>query len=125
MPLSPKVPSSFAGREFDQEELDLLREVVETCAGLSRTELAKTVCELLRWRRANGRLKALECRQYLELLESLGWLKLPPLRRRRPFGSTTRIPHTHRGEPGQALVGSVKECRLSRNSGPTSSFYSV
>ena len=106
---TPEVPSSFAGREFDPEELELLREVVETCAGLSRTELAKTVCELLRWRRANGRLKALECREYLELLESLGWLQLPPLRRRRPLGSTTRIPKTHRGEPGQALVGSVKE----------------
>ena len=49
---TPEVPGSFAGREFDQEELDLLREVVETCAGLSRTELAKTVCELLGWRRA-------------------------------------------------------------------------
>ena len=84
MELTPEVPSSFGGREFDLEELDLLREVVETCVGLSRTELAKTICELLRWRRANGSLKALECREYLELLESCGWVRLPPLRRRRP-----------------------------------------
>ena len=109
MPLAPEVPSRFAGREFDQDELDLLREVVETCSGLSRTELAKTVCELLRWRRANGSLKALECREYLERLESSGWIQLPPLRRRRPLGSTTRIPKTARGEPRQALVGSVQE----------------
>ncbi len=109
MELIPEVPSSFAGREFDQEELDLLREVVETCAGLSRTELAKTVCELLRWRRANGSLKALECREYLERLEGCGWVQLPPLRRRRPLGSKTRIPNTQRGEPSQALVGSVEE----------------
>ncbi len=109
MSLSPEVPGSFAGRELDREEFDLLREVVKTCGGLSRTELAKTVCELLGWRRVNGSLKALECREYLERLESSGWIKLPPLRRRRPLGSATRIPKTHRGEPGQALEGSVKE----------------
>ncbi len=109
MQLTPEVPRDFAGRDFDREELDLLRKVVKTCAGLSRTELAKTVCELLGWRRANGSLKALECREYLELLESFGWIKLPPLRRRRPVGSVTRIPKTQRGEPGQALMGSVKE----------------
>ncbi len=99
MRFTPEVPSTFGGREFDQEELELLREVVATCAGLSRTELAKTVCELLRWRRANGSLKALECREYLERLERSGWIQLPPLRRRRPLGSQTRIPKTQRGEP--------------------------
>lgn len=109
MPLTPEVPSRFAGRELDQGELDLLREVVETCSGLSRTELAKTVCELLGWRRANGSLKALECREYLERLERSGWVQLPPRRRRRPLGSSTRIPKTQRGEPRQALVGSVEE----------------
>ncbi len=106
---TPEVPRNFAGRDFGQKDLDLLREVAQTCAGLSRTELAKTVCELLEWRRANGSLKALECREYLEMLEGCGWIELPPLRRRRPVGSVTRIPKTQRGEPGQALVGSVKD----------------
>ena len=104
-----EVPRHFAGRDLDAEDLALIREVVETCAGLSRTELAKTVCELLGWRRPNGSLIALECREYLESLEECGFVRLPPLLRRRPKGSTTRIPKTARGEPGEALVGSVEE----------------
>ena len=67
----------FCGREFTAEEVSLIQEVIETCAGISRTELAYTVCELLEWRRANGGLKARECRDLLERLESQGVLTLP------------------------------------------------
>ena len=43
---------------FSVQEVTLIREIVRDCSGLSRMELARTVCELLRWRRPNGRLKA-------------------------------------------------------------------
>ena len=46
----------FTGRTFSAREMTLIREVVQDCSGLSRMELARTVCELLRWRRPNGRL---------------------------------------------------------------------
>ena len=78
------IPRSFAGREVTAAEMELIREVVESCAGVSRTELAKTVCELLGWRRRNGSLRGLECRKYLEQLEACGYLQLPEKRRRRP-----------------------------------------
>ncbi len=103
------IPHSFAGREFAREELELIREVVEPCAGISRTELAKTVCELLGWRRANGSLKGLECGEFLDRLESCGFLQLPARRKRRPFGSRTQVPVTGGGEPGRRLEGSVGE----------------
>ncbi|WP_218188145.1 hypothetical protein [Desulfosarcina cetonica] len=48
----------FCGREFSAEEVSLIQEVVDTCGGVSRNELAKTVCELLDWKRPNGGLKA-------------------------------------------------------------------
>jgi hypothetical protein len=67
----------FCGREFIPEEVLLIQEVVQTCAGISRTELAYTVCELLDWKRAGGGLKARECRDLLERLESQGVLALP------------------------------------------------
>jgi len=68
---------SFCGREFTREEVLLIREVVETCRGISRTELAHTVCELLDWKRAGGGLKGRECLDLLERLEMEGVLKLP------------------------------------------------
>jgi hypothetical protein len=36
-----------SGAPLDPTGLTLIREVVESCAGLSRKELAQTVCELL------------------------------------------------------------------------------
>ena len=68
---------SFCGREFTAEEVSMIKEVVETCTGISRTELAHTVCELLDWKRAAGGLKGRESRDLLETLEQQGILSLP------------------------------------------------
>ena len=81
-------------------------------AGLSGLEpdgAARTVCELLRWRRPNGRLKARECREFLERLDAEGALALPDKRLGRVPGSVTRVPRTAAGEPGCPLVGSVRD----------------
>ena len=99
---------SFSGREFTPQELSMIREVIDSC-GLSRTELAKTVCELLGWKRPNGSLKGVECRKFLERLEACGLLSLPARNPRRPFGSRTRVPVSKKGDPGKALVGSVEQ----------------
>jgi hypothetical protein len=67
----------FCGRIFTGEELRLVSEIVSDCSGISRLELAHTVCELLDWKRPGGGLKARECRDFLELLDSRGILRLP------------------------------------------------
>lgn len=67
----------FCGRQFNAQELRLIAEVTQDCVGISRLELAHTVCELLDWRRPGGGLKARECRDFLELLETQGILNLP------------------------------------------------
>lgn len=102
-----ETPTRYSGRQFTADELVLIHEVVESCSGLSRKELAQTVCELLGWKRPSGALKAEECREFLDRLESAGALKLPEKQRRRPVGSRTRIPVTARGERGRDLVGDV------------------
>ena len=61
-----EAPNRYSGRRFTAQELTLIGEVVETCSGLSRKELAQTVCELLGWKRPSGELKAQECREFLE-----------------------------------------------------------
>jgi len=42
---------SFSGRDFSAAELALVRETVHDFSNLSLTELSKTICELLMWKR--------------------------------------------------------------------------
>lgn len=98
----------FCGREFTREEVSLIQDVVETCGGISRTELSHTVCELLEWRRANGGLKGRECLEFLERLEGLGFLKLPESQQTGPRKGTRRHIAPETGEqPWGRLAGSV------------------
>jgi hypothetical protein len=83
---SVPVDLRFCGRLFTGPELELIGEIARDYAGLAITEMARTVCELLDWKRANGRLKDQECRQFLEHLRDQGWLKLPALRNSGPRG---------------------------------------
>jgi hypothetical protein len=99
----------FSGREFKPAELELIREVVQSCSGLSQKELAHTVCELLSWRRPSGALKTRECLEFLQRLDTAGFVGLPDKRPWRPKGSRTRVPVTGRGERGRELVGEVGE----------------
>ena len=47
----------FCGREVRGDTLREIKEIVESCSGLSRTELANTVCELWDWKRAGEGLR--------------------------------------------------------------------
>jgi hypothetical protein len=76
----------FCGRLFSEQELELMRGMAQDYASLGVTEIARTVCELLDWRRANGKLKDQECRQLLERLRDQGHLTLPPVRNSGPRG---------------------------------------
>jgi hypothetical protein len=86
----------------------LIREVVDACSGLSRFELANTVCELLDWKRPGGGLKMRECRDLLEVLESRGVLTLPA---KKTCGNTaprkSRSPAAHE-QAHSGLCGSVE-----------------
>jgi hypothetical protein len=99
----------FCGRKFSVEEVCLIQEVVETCAGISRLELAQTVCELLEWKRPGGGLKARECGDFLVRLESQGVLRLP---KKKSYISVTpqkRISPAKEKEVYSELTGSVEE----------------
>lgn len=71
----------FCGRTFYADELELMRQIAREFSALGVTEIARTVCELLAWKRPGGGLKNHECRQLLEQLEAAGFLALPELRK--------------------------------------------
>jgi hypothetical protein len=73
-------PLTFCGRTFRNDELELMRQIVQDFSGLGVTEMARTICELLEWTRPSGGLKNHECRQLLERLQAEGFLQLPEVR---------------------------------------------
>ncbi len=75
---------TFSGRSFSVSELETIREITSEFPSLTLTELSRTICELLPWKRPNGGLKNYECRQLLERLRDQGWLRLPEVRARGP-----------------------------------------
>lgn len=79
-------PFVFCGRRFLPTEIELMRALTSDFRALSLTEIARTICELLEWKRPNGRLKNHECRLLLEKLSVAGLVNLPPLRERGPRG---------------------------------------
>jgi hypothetical protein len=104
-----KDQQSFCGREFTAEEISLIKEVVNTCTGISWTELAHTVCELLDWKRAGGGLKGRECRDLLERLERQGILALPAKKSPGMTKSQKSIAPAGDGQVHSTLTGSVEE----------------
>lgn len=99
----------FCGRQFSVEDVSLIQEVVDTCGGISRNELANTVCELLGWKRPNGRLKNRECLQLLVQLEGKGILELPDKRQEGNIAARKRMAAVQPDAPYSELAGSVEE----------------
>jgi hypothetical protein len=70
-------PLRFFGRVFSTSDIQLITEITIDFPSLSLEELSRTICELLDWKRPNGRLKSLECRQMLVSLGNQGLLTVP------------------------------------------------
>jgi len=102
----PPSPLTFCGRTFSVEELELMQQIAREFAALGVTEMARTICELLEWKRPNGGLKNHECRQLLERLRDEGWLTLPGVRRLGPRGPR-RVQLTARTDPQSELRGTA------------------
>jgi hypothetical protein len=99
----------YCGRTFSVEELSEIYEIVCTCRGLSRTELANTVCELFNWKRPSGKLKTVECRQFLEYLDSKGVIDLPDRIEGCAKGVKRKVARTDKGEIPENIYGKVNE----------------
>lgn len=99
----------FCGRSFTGDEVDQIKEIVSTCNRISRTELANTVCELFNWKRPTGRLKTVECRQFLEHLATKGLLDLPDRKAGRPKGVKVTIKRIDKAQATGIITGKVND----------------
>lgn len=98
---------TFCGTAVTDDEWSVLVEIIDSC-GLSRHELARTICESLGWVRPNGHLKTREGYEYLELLEAKGLVKLPRRREQRPRGPTS-IHYTEAGRERESRQGKLSD----------------
>ena len=99
-------------RRISLQELEGARQTVRLCAGLSRKELARTICEHWGWVTATGSHKVTACLNVLEQWEHQGLLQLPAKRESMARWSTEQdgqtVPTDHTN-PGASLAGELPE----------------
>ena len=88
----------FCGQTVNAQQLNDIIEIIETFPKLTRTELANTVCELFSWKRPTGKLKTVECRQFLERLDEKGTIKLPACRKKYSNKGAVKVQRTERAD---------------------------
>jgi hypothetical protein len=96
----------FFGRIFGSSDFQLIRDLTAEFPALSVTELASTICELLEWKRPNGKLKWKECRSMLEQLQADGLISLPAVRKTAPSRPRS-IEVRAESDPQRPMTGTV------------------
>lgn len=99
----------FCGQNVTREQLQEIIEIIETFPKLSRTELANTVCELFSWKRPTGKLKGVECRQFLERLDANGIIHLPECREQFAQKAKTKVPRTGQADSQATISAKLRE----------------
>lgn len=97
-----------SGRFFTAQELQEVQDIIRMFPGLSRTELALTLCENLSWFTASGGYKVDSARQLLDKLESASLVKVPATKRQcKTPGKKAASVYNLDTDPSPELVGSV------------------
>ena len=99
----------FCGQIVKNQQLFEIAEIIETFPNLSRTELANTVCELFSWKRPTGRLKSVECRQFLERLDEKGIISLPACRKQYTNRGAAEVQRTGKADIQPTISAKLKE----------------
>src|SRR5580704_16265244 len=98
-------------------ELEAARQTVRLCSGLSRQELARTICEHWGWVTATGSYKVTACLNVLEDLERKGLVRLPSKRKTTRWSTdrasgAVRTPRTNPGAPQTGALSQMGPVRL-------------
>ena len=99
----------FCGQVVKNQQLSEINEIIETFPKLSRTELANTVCELFSWKRPTGKLKSVECRQFLERLDKKGTIRLPVSRKQYTNRGAAKVQRTEKANIQPTISLKLKE----------------
>lgn len=70
----------YCGRDFTVAELRSIKRLIADNPESTRAALSRIVCDMLSWRRPDGRLKDMSCRVAMLRMQSDGLIHLPPPR---------------------------------------------
>ena len=99
--------TTFLGRRLTRRQIADVQRTARSFPGLSRNELAHTVCEHLNLRAPGGGNRVHSARRLLEQLEELGILVLPDKDESKRRGAQKAPAWTARSEPGAEIGGGL------------------
>ena len=100
--------AKYRGRCVSRDDIATIRKVIDSFPGSSRRFISQELCRIWDWRQPNGFLKDMVCRSLLLLLESRGFIELPPRK------CTPNNPLANRKRPEKIVVDETPlECKLS------------
>jgi len=73
-----EIIATYRGRNVTESDIAVINKITAAHPEGSRRFISQEVCRAWEWRQANGTLKDMVCRSLLLLLQSEGFIKLPP-----------------------------------------------
>ena len=104
----------YCGRDFSEEELARIRQLIPDNPDSSRAELSRLTCRLLQWYKADGGLKEMSARVAMLRMQEDGLLQLPPPRAKRPDPTVHPTSRTDPADPVETPAGKLGPLVLKR-----------
>lgn len=67
----------YCGRDFSENEMDLIRRIIAKDPDLTRAQISREVCKVLNWYKPDGKLKEMSCRVAMLRMQDDGLFTLP------------------------------------------------
>jgi hypothetical protein len=93
-------PLQLQGRFVTEADVNEIRMLIHNHPQWNRSRLSRELCQFWQWRRPDGQIKDMACREFLRKLESRALIKLPP----RQCSGPGRLPAIEPVEVSQSLV---------------------
>jgi len=95
-------------KKFTQDDIQLVRRLIESEGHKGRTHISKKLCEIWNWRTPKGQLRDITAREVLRKLDQRGLIVLPPM-----LGAARRAGYKNKTRLTSPLNTAVISCRLS------------
>jgi hypothetical protein len=104
----------YCGRDFSEEELTQIRQLIAEDPGCNRSQLSRLTCQALGWRKADGGLKEMSARVAMLRMQEDGLITLPPPLCKRPDPTVHLSARTDPGAPIDQAAGALMPLNLQR-----------